>query len=449
LSRNAETLAIVRHAATVLAGQMAIMAFSVADTLIAGRYSQASLAALSIGSSIYVSIYVALNGMMQALLPVWAQLRGAEQFADVGRSVRQALYLCVAAIAMGVLALLYPDPWLTWTEVPQALQAEVRDYLHVLAWAVVPSLLFRMYSTLNQSLGMPRLVTWLQVAALGIKVPLSMVFTFGLFGLPAQGAVGCAWATLWVNCMMLGMGVYLLRTQEVYRVYRLWQPMERPHMPALLQFLKLGVPAGLSIMVEITSFTLMALFIARLGVEATAGHQIAATWAGVLYMIPLALGIASSARVGFWQGANQPHQVRNAMKSGLLLSACVAAICCIALWFSKETLAHAFTSDHQVAVVAIGLLGWVALYHFVDAIQTVCAFLLRCFRITLLPLLIYSFMLWGIGLGGGYFWAYRGIGHLPALPQASSFWITSTAALAVVMLLFMELTYHAAPPKTR
>jgi len=437
------------HAGTVLAGQLAIMAFSVADTLIAGRYSQASLAALSIGSSIYISIYVALNGMMQALLPVWAQLRGAEQFTEVGRSVRQALYVCGAAILLGVWALLYPEPWLEWTEVPAALQAEVRSYLHVLAWAVAPSLLFRMYSTLNQSLGMPRLVTGLQVAGLCLKVPLSIAFTFGIAGLPAQGAVGCAWATLLVNISMLCMGLYLLRTQDVYRVYRLWQPMERPDVRAIQKFLQLGVPAGLSIMVEITSFTLMALFIARMGVEATAGHQIAATWAGVLYMIPLALGIASSSRVGFWLGAKNPRQVRRAMKTGLALSASLAASCCLVLWWGKAALAHAFTTDPEVASIAIGLLGWVVVYHFVDAIQTVCAFLLRCFQITLLPLAIYCTLLWGMGLGGGYVWAYRGLGVQAARPQPDSFWLTSTAALAVVTLLFLGLTYQAARKKSR
>lgn len=446
---QSETRIIMAHAGTVLAGQLAVMAFSVADTLIAGRYSQASLAALSIGSSIYISIYVALNGMMQALLPVWAQLRGAEQFSEVGRSVRQALYLCGAAIVLGVLALLYPDPWLEWTQVPAALQAEVRSYLHVLAWAVAPSLLFRMYSTLNQSLGMPRLVTWLQVGGLCLKVPLSIAFTFGIAELPAQGAVGCAWATLVVNIAMLSMGLHLLRTQEVYRVYRLWQPMERPDVKAIQKFLLLGVPAGLSIMVEITSFTLMALFIARMGVEATAGHQIAATWAGVLYMIPLALGIASSSRVGFWLGANNPRQVRRAMKTGLVLSAALAASCCLALWWGKAALANAFTTDPEVATIAIGLLGWVVLYHFVDAIQTVCAFLLRCFQITLLPLTIYCALLWGMGLGGGYVWAYRGLGLQVARPQPDSFWLTSTAALAVVTLLFLGLSYQAAPTKTR
>jgi len=444
LSGSSETGVIVRHAGTVLAGQMAIMAFSVADTLIAGHFSQASLAALSIGSSIYISIYVALNGMMQALLPVWAQLRGAEQFVELGRSVRQALYLCTAAIALGVLALLFPDPWLEWTQVPEILRGEVRRYLLVLAWALAPSLLFRMYSTFNQSLGMPRLVTWLQIGALGVKVPLSMALTFGVWGLPAQGAVGCAVATLIVNCLMLSMGLYLLRTQEVYRIYKLWQPMERIHLGTLAKFLRQGVPAGLSIMVEITSFTLMALFIARMGVAASAGHQIAATAAGVLYMIPLALGIASSSRVGFWLGANQPLQVRRAMTNGLGLSAATAVVCCTALWFGKELLTQAFTHDAEVAAVAIGLLGWVAAYHFFDAVQTVCAFLLRCFRITLIPLLIYSVILWGIGLGGGYLWAYQGMGSWPALRHPSSFWIASCAALSVVALMFLCLTYKAA-----
>jgi MATE family multidrug resistance protein len=371
-------------------------------------------------------------------------LRGAEQFVELGRSVRQALYLCTAAIALGVLALLFPDPWLEWTQVPEILRDEVRRYLLMLAWALAPSLLFRMYSTFNQSLGMPRLVTWLQIGALGVKIPLSMALTFGVWGLPAQGAVGCAVATLIVNCLMLSMGLYLLRTQEVYRIYKLWQPMERIHLGTLAKFLRQGVPAGLSIMVEITSFTLMALFIARMGVAASAGHQIAATAAGVLYMIPLALGIASSARVGFWHGANQPLQVRRAVTNGLGLSAATAVVCCTALWLGKELLTQAFTHDAEVATVAIGLVGGVTAYHFFDAIQTVCAFLLRCFRITLIPLLIYSVILWGIGLGGGYLWAYQGMGSWPALRHPSSFWIASCAALSVVTLLFLGLTYKAA-----
>ena len=69
------------------------------------------------------------------------------------------------------------------------------------------------------------------------------------------------------------------------------------------RFARLGIPAGLAVMVEVTSFTLMALFIARQGTTASAAHQIASNLAALLYMVPLSLAIATSARVSYWLGA--------------------------------------------------------------------------------------------------------------------------------------------------
>ena len=129
---------IARHALTLLVGQFAVMAFGVVDTVIAGRYSPQALAVLSVASSIFISTHVALNGLVQALLPVWAELHGANQPLRLGRSVRQALYVCALAGLIGIAALCFPDPWLRWTGVPAALWPEVRQYLQVLAAAVVP-----------------------------------------------------------------------------------------------------------------------------------------------------------------------------------------------------------------------------------------------------------------------------------------------------------------------
>jgi MATE family multidrug resistance protein len=77
-----------------------------------------------------------------------------------------------------------------------------------------------------------------------------------------------------------------------------------------------------------------------------------------------------------------------------------------------------------------------------------CVYLLRCFEITLMPLAIYCALLWGMGLGGGYVWAYLGIGEWAATPQPGTFWIASAAALGLVMLLFLALTYRAARKMT-
>jgi multidrug resistance protein, MATE family len=439
-----EARTITRHAGTVLVGQLAVMAFGIADTLIAGRYDASALAALSVGSSIYISIYVALNGLMQALLPVWSEIRGAGHKVALGKSVRQAFYLCIGVILLGTTALLFPDPWLNATQVPTVLQADVRAYLQVLAVAVGPSLLFRMYATLNQSLGMPLRVTTLQIAALGIKIPLSIWFTLGGWGIEAQGVVGCAWATLVVNTWLMLMGIYHLRHEPLYAAYKIWQPLEAAHWPTLRQFLRLGVPSALSLMVEVTAFTMMALFISRQGVVAAASHQIASSLASLLYMVPLALGIASSARVGYWMGANHARHAEQAAHTGLKLCLGMALICSGLLALNRELLAHLFSANTEVAIAATTVLAWVALYHLVDALQAVCAFILRCYRITLLPLIVYSVMLWGVGLGGAYVWAYEGLGAWPARPQVSTFWAASSAALSIVTVAFVALVLWVA-----
>jgi MATE family multidrug resistance protein len=385
---------------------------------------------------------------MQALLPVWAELHGGRRHLEVGRSVRQALYLCAITIALGMTALLLPGPLLRWTEVPLALQVEVENYLAVLALALAPSLLFRMYSTLNQSLGKPLLITWLQIGSLCVKVPLSIWFAFGGWGLEARGAVGCAVATLVVNYAMLGLALWLLRTQDLYRPYGIWCKIERPDWTRIRAFARLGIPGGLAIMVEVTSFTLMALFIARQGTVASASHQIASNLAAVLYMTPLSLAIATSARVSYWLGAGQPQRARQAIGTGLQMTMLLAMTLSLSVWLSRETLASLYASQPAVVTAASSLLAWVALYHLADAPQAVCIFILRSYRVALAPLVVYSVLLWGLGLAGGYALAYRGVGSTPAMGTPVAFWAASMAALALVAVIFAAMVWRVAHRRT-
>lgn len=438
-----ELSTISRHAFTVLAGQLAVMAFGVTDTIVAGRHGEASLAALAVGSAIFISVYVALLGVLQALLPVWAEQRGGGQTESMGRSLRQSLYLCGAVSLVGMAILLSPAAVLRWTEVPPALRTEVESYLAVLAMALPPALLFRIYSTLNQALGRPQLVTWLQVGSLFIKLPLSIWFTFGGAGLPAQGVVGCAWATLAVNCSMLALAIWLLRTQDIYEPLRLWRRMEPPHWPTIAGFSRLGIPAGLAVMVEVTSFTLMALFVARQGTTAAAAHQIAANVAAVLYMVPLSLAIATSARVSYWLGAGEPARARKVVWTGFRLSALIGCTLSAILFIAKDTIGGIYTHHAGVVAMTGGVLAWVAGYHAADAVQTLCVFVLRCYRITVAPLAVYCVLLWGAGLGGGYLLAYRDSGPWATQPSPIPFWAASVLALAVTAALFLFMLRRA------
>ena len=226
--------------------------------------------------------------------------------------------------------------------------------------------------------------------------------------------------------------------------------MEPPDWRQIGAFLRLGVPAGLAVMVEVTSFALMALFIARLGTTASASHQIASNVAAVVYMVPLALGIAASARTSYWLGANESAQARLTAWLGLGTAGVIAAAVAALLAWQAPAVAGLYVDEPMVLVATAALLPWVALYQLGDALQAVSLFLLRSYRTTVAPLLVYGVLLWGLGLSGGYWLAYRGLGPWPAMQQAQAFWITSSVALAgvatVLLWLLVRVTRRPAGP---
>jgi MATE family multidrug resistance protein len=444
---------IGRHAGTVLAGQLAVMAFGTTDTIVASRYSNEAVAALSVGSAIFISVYASLMGIFQALLPLWAEQRGAGRTQAIGHSLRQSMYLCAMACALGMAVLLMPDALLRWTDVPDALQLEVKRYLAVLAWGLPPALLFRIYGALNQALGHPKLVTWLQLVSLLIKIPLSVWFTFGGPGLAPQGAVGCAMATLWVNYTMFAVALWLMRTQDFYAPLALWQKLEPPDWLLLGRFCRLGIPAGLAILVEVTSFTLMALYVARQGPLSSASHQIAANLAAICYMVPLSLAIATSARVSYWRGAGDEDRAGMLIRQCFRLTLMVGMATAATLFIARSWIADVYTDSPRVLAMTSWLLICVAAYHVADCVQTYCIFVLRCYRVTVAPLVIYCLLLWGGGLGLGYWLTYRwqaspGWQEWQATPMP--FWVCSAAALLITALAFSGILRRTIrPPRPR
>ena len=430
---------IAGHAATVFIGQIAVMGFGVTDTLVAGRSSPEALAALSVGSSLYITVFVALMGVLQALLPIFSEHMGAGRKQAIGHCFEQGLYICGLLSIGGAYLLCHPQLILEWTQVPADLQGVVTDYLAILSLALAPALLFRMFSTLNQSLGHPRVITLIQVLALLVKIPLSMWLALGTQGQPGMGLIGCAWATWWVNLAMLLAMIGLLVWAPMYRPLRIGAPWRRPDWATIKPMLAMGLPNGLSLLVEVSSFAFMALFIARMGNLPLAAHQIASNVATLLYMVPLSLSIATSARVSYWIGANQTHRAFEVQKLGIGLVAGCALSLGLLVWLCRHPLAAVYSQEAEVALLASQLLAWLALFHLGDAMQALGMFLLRCHKVTLMPLLVYALMLWGLGLGGGQWIAYHGTPWSPALQHPVAFWISSSLALALTSMIFMWL----------
>src|SRR6476661_6434481 len=92
----------------LLVGQLAVIANGVIDTAMTSRFSSADLAALAVGASIYVSSFVGLSGVLQAVSPIIGQLYGARKYERIGFEIRQSAWLALFLCLVGLTLLLFP-----------------------------------------------------------------------------------------------------------------------------------------------------------------------------------------------------------------------------------------------------------------------------------------------------------------------------------------------------
>ena len=217
-----------------------------------------------------------------------------------------------------------------------------------------------------------------------------------------MGATGCALSTTivyWIICIVAWGWCARSRAYARYRVFAHWS---WPRMRDQRHLLALGTPIGLTFLVDVTAFTFMALFIARLGAVNSAAHQIAGNVAAVMYMLPLALGNGVAVLVAQAVGARKFDVARSTGITGIGLAGGLALLTSFLLIAGAAAITTIYSEDGAVRAVTATLLVLVALYHVFDAFQAVTVSALRGYKRAVVPMVVSAVSLWGVGLAGGY-----------------------------------------------
>jgi MATE family multidrug resistance protein len=426
---DTSTRAFVRLSWPMLVANLAVVGNGTIDTVMAGRLSATDLAAVAVGSSIYITIYIGAMGVLQALSPIAGHHFGARRFHSIGDDVQQALWLSVFLTLAGLPWLFATDLWVGFAQVNAQVAGIVKTYLSAIAFGLPAALATRVFVSLNAGVSRPQVTMVINLIAIALKAPLNALFMYGAGPIPALGGAGAGMATALLAWLTLALSLGVWRLDPFYARFR----SEHTHAPrwsSQRELLRLGIPIGLSTLFEVTSFTFMAVLIARLGTASVAGHQIVANLIALLFMVPLALGIATSVLVAQSLGAGNPRVARRAALRGFRLALGIALLAAATIWLARDAIVGLYTADPGVAAVALSLLGLAAIFHVFDAGQGIAGFTLRGYKNTFWPMIIYGVSLWGIGLGGGY---WIGLNTTPFGPPrgALGFWEAATLALGL------------------
>lgn len=419
----------------ILIAQLAQMANAVIDTVMAGHASAIDLAAVGIGTSLWVPILLFFAGLLGALQPIISGQRGAGKLHDIIPTTWQGIYIaCVGMVAMALI-IINLQPLLHLLKL-DAETARVSDgYLSAFAWGIPALLLLFTLRGLTDGLGHTRVFMSFSLLATLLNLPLNYVFIYGAenLGIPAMGGVGCGWATCLSNWVaVIGLLVYL-NLSRVYKNLHLLGEWVAPRTTDIGHLLRLGLPIGFSTFVEVSMFCMIALFLAPLGATTVAGHQIVLNVTSLLFMVPLSLGMALSLRVSFLVGAGDHQEARLLARSSVLLALGIGCINAPILLLGREWIAGLYSTNEQVLTVAARLFVLAAFFQLADVIQVTMINVQRGYKDTKLPMLIMLLSFWGISLPLGYILTFTDWLGQPL--GAAGFWAALIAGLLCAAIL--------------
>jgi len=433
--------------AVPLAGaQLSQAATTFVDTVMMGTLGSQIIAAGALGAATFFLLLNIGSAIVSAVSPLAAEAYGGGRVEQVGRVVRQGLWLSVI-LAVPVTLLIWHSGTLLGLmgQEPENI-ALAEGYLRAIAWGYFPGLGFAVLRSFVSALSRTRPVIVTMICGTLFNVAVNYVLAFGKFGLPALGLAGLGWASmlsLWG--MFVALAIYIL-SQPQLRVYGAFANLHQFDGKIFWELVRVGVPIGVLAGVEGGFFAFATLLMGQLGTLTLAAHQIALQSAVVTFTISLGISMAATVRVGQLIGQENPKGARLAGFVSIGMAAVFMGIMGIVFWIVPGTIVSLYidTADPaNAAVVSLAktLLGVAAMFQLVDGVQVTAVGALRGLKDTKIPLLIGILAYWAVGLTCGYT-----LGFVLGLGSVGLWWgfaLGLAVAAGVLTWRFSKMALHS------
>ena len=416
----------------LVGSQLAQVAIQTTDVLMLGWYDVVALAAVSLASPIYFTIFIVGAGFAIGVMPLVASAAGTEDDRQVRRFTRMGLWLSIAYGVAILPGFLFFEPFFRAIGQAEDISRLGGQYMAYAGVGILPGLIVMVMRSYLSALELTRIVLIATLVTFVLNIVINYALIFGNWGFPELGVIGAAIAS--VIGHMIGVVILvayaLVKTPE----YTLFKNFWRPDWEAMSRVFHLGWPIGITLLSEVGLFAIASVMMGWVGTIALAAHGIALQIASITFMIHLGLSQAITVRAGRAWGRSDVVTLRLACQAALVLSAIAVCITVLVFLVIPEPLIGAFIDPNdpdRLEILAVGtvLLALAALFQTVDAGQVMALGMLRGVQDTRVPMIMAAFSYWGVGIPTsyvlGFVFGWDGVGV----------WLGLTVGLAVAGIL--------------
>ncbi|MBN9295627.1 MAG: MATE family efflux transporter [Filimonas sp.] len=404
---RAEAIRTWKLSGPIILGELTQMSLGIIDSVMVGSISYKHLAASALVISVMNIPFVLGIGMSMSVSQTVSMAYGRNDGQKVSHYLYNGFWLCTIAAIIIALALNLGKGILFHLGQDADVAALSVPYLQIMAWSIIPMLMFIAIKQFTDGLERTRTAMVLSLLAMPVNVFINWLVVYGNWGFPRLELVGAGIGTLVTRIIIL---IALVAIVWVHPLFHRYIAVRRSQwqlkISTIKELLHIGIPSSMQAGMETGAFAVSGIIIGTLGAVQQAAHQIALSCAAFAFMVSFGLAQGGSIRISNAWGRNNWKDINVIGKSTLISGVLYGVLSAIFFIAMRKMLPLAFNDDATVVSIAAVLMLYAAIFQVSDATQAIGVGLLRGMKDVSVPTIYVAIAYWVIGIPTGYLMAF-------------------------------------------
>ncbi|MEZ5937059.1 MAG: MATE family efflux transporter [Hyphomonadaceae bacterium] len=381
-----EIFDLVRLAVPVALSRSSFMLMGLTDAIILGRHRTDELPLVLVGwlpNGVFMGFGM---GLMLGVSVLTAELNGSGKGSETGRIFRRGMLVALAYSIIATLAcVVVAAPLLRLLGFEPDFVNSTAQTTRILAYGTLGHMIGIGATFYLEALRRPNIVTVISMVAVAFNLVVDLILV------PTYGAVGVVWATTASRT--------LIAVLSVIAALALTPALKRSPAGPQGEFLrqnKVGLGTGVANVAEWGSFNMTFVIASLVSYAAGTAYGLTVQFLGVIFMVYLGLGTATSVRVAESYGRKDAVGVRNASRLGVVTAFIAGGALALLLLLLRDPIAafalnsseDADANAHLLPMLA-GLMAVAAFISLFDGQQAVGSMALRAQNVVWWPTAIH------------------------------------------------------------